>query len=86
MLGILLVAAVVGLLVQQSRVQDLRGQNDVLVGELFTARSALDAYGARFIEVRESVEGLQAQLQQLDLLVNADPLEAAPEPIAAPAD
>ena len=90
LLGLLLVAAVVGLLVQQSRVQALQGQNDALAGELFTARSALDAYGARFAEVRESVEGLQGQLEQLGLLVNADPLQAAPEPgaepVAGPAD
>jgi hypothetical protein len=77
LLAVLLVAAVAGLVVQGSRVQALQAKNAELSGELFTARSALDAYASRFAEVRQSIGGLQAQIAELEALVSADPLEAA---------
>jgi uncharacterized protein HemX len=76
------VAASAGLVVQMQRAGELRGTVAALEGELFTTRTALDAYEVRFDEVRDSVGGLQAQLEQLNALVNADPLA---EPAAADA-
>ncbi len=78
----LVVAASAGLIVQTQRAGELQGTVEVLEGELFTTRTALDAYEVRFDEVRDSVGSLQAQLEQLNALVSADPL-ADP---AAPAE
>lgn len=77
----LFIAASAGLLVQTQRAGELQGAVRALEGELFTARTALDAYETRFEEVRDSVGSLRAQLEQLNALVNADPLAepAAPE-------
>jgi len=80
LLVVLAIAATAGLVAQTLRVGALQGENEVLAGELFTTRSALDAYVARFAEVRESIDGLQAQIEQLDSLVSADPLAPPPEP------
>jgi uncharacterized protein HemX len=79
----LALAVTVGLVIQTQRAGELEGTIAALEGELFTTRTALDAYEARFEEVRDSVGSLQAQLEALNALVNADPLEVAPE---APAD
>jgi uncharacterized protein HemX len=76
--------ALVGLVVQTQRAGELAGRNEELAGELFTARTALDAYGQRFEEVRASVGGLQAEIEQLNALVSADPLAAAPAAEADP--
>jgi hypothetical protein len=38
----------------------------------------------RFADVRDSIAGLQAQIEQLDALVSTDPLAPAPEPAAGP--
>ena len=73
-LAVLAIAAIVGLVAQTLRTRALQTENDALVGELFAARSALDAYVARFAEVRGSIEGLQAQLAELGSLVGEDPL------------
>jgi uncharacterized protein HemX len=73
-LAVLVIAAVVGLVAQTLRTRTLQAENEALVGELFATRSALDAYVARFAEVRDSIEGLQAQLTELDSLVSEDPL------------
>ena len=61
--------------------RELRQTVSALEGELFTTRTALDAYELRFSEVRDSVGSLKAQLEQLNALVNADPLAepAAPD-------
>lgn len=73
------IAMTAGLLVQTQRAGELEGTVDALEGELFTTQTALEAYETRFEEVRDSVGGLQAQLEALNALVNADPLaEAAP--------
>jgi hypothetical protein len=85
----LALAMTAGLVVQTQRAGELAGTIEALEGELFTTRTALDAYQARFDEVRDSVGGLRAQLEALNALVNADPLadplaEASPE--AAPAE
>ena len=81
----LVVAASAGLIVQTQRAGELQGTVEVLEGELFTTRTALDAYQVRFDEVRDSVGSLQAQLERLNALVSADPLAdpAAPDAAAA---
>jgi len=76
----LVVAASAGLVVQTQRAGEFQGTIDTLEGELFTTRPALDAYEARFEEVRDSVGGLRTQLEQLNALVNADPLAEPAEP------
>jgi hypothetical protein len=76
----LVVVAAAGLVVQTQRAGELQGAVELLEGELFTTRTALDAYEARFDEVRDSVGSLRAQLEQLNALVNADPLS---EPAAS---
>ena len=78
----LVVVAAAGLVVQTQRAGELQGAVELLEGELFTTRTALDAYEARFDEVRDSVGSLQAQLEQLNALVSADPLA---DPLADPA-
>ena len=79
LLVVLSIALVAGLVAQTLRVQALQQENEELTGELFATRSALDAYAARFAEVRESVDGLLAQFKELDALVSADPLAPPPE-------
>ena len=64
-----------GLVTQGVRLQALQRKNSELSGELFTARTALEAYVARFTEVRESIGGLQEKIDELEALVSADPLE-----------
>ena len=81
LLSVLAIAAFVGLVVQTQRAGELQGTIEALEGELFTTRTALDAYESRFDEVRHSVGSLQAQLEQLSALVSADP--AAEEPLSA---
>ena len=81
----LVIVAVAGLGAQTVRTRALQAENAVLAGELFTTRSALDAYVARFAEVRLSLDGLRAQVEQLDALVSADPLAPAAE-VAVPGD
>jgi hypothetical protein len=78
LLVVLSIAVMVGLVAQTLRARALQQANEVLTGELFATRSALDAYVARFAEVRESIDGLQTQLEQLDALVSADPLAPPP--------
>jgi len=73
------IALLAGLVAQTLRAGSLREANEALTGELFATRSALDAYVDRFAEVRESIDGLQVQLQQLDALVSADPLAPPPD-------
>jgi hypothetical protein len=85
LLVVLLLAVSAGLVIQTQHAGDLRGTVEVLEGELFTTRTALDAYGVRFDEVRDSVGSLQAQLEQLNALVNADPLAEAAEAASAEA-
>ena len=80
LLVVLSIALVAGLVAQTLRVQALQQENEALTGELFAARSALDAYATRFAEVRESVDGLLARFEELDALVSADPLAPPPEP------
>jgi len=78
----------IGLYIQGEKVRTLSRENAALTGELFTARSALEAYAGRFSEVRESVAGLQARLAELGDLVSEDPVTgapAAPRAEAAPA-
>jgi uncharacterized protein HemX len=82
LLVVLVIVAVAGLAAQTVRTRTLEAENAALAGELFATRSALDAYVARFAEVRLSLDGLRAQVEQLDALVSADPL--APAPDAAP--
>jgi len=72
------IALLAGLVGQTLRAGSLKEANEELTGELFAARSALEAYAARFAEVRESINGLQAQLEQLDALVSSDPLAPPP--------
>jgi hypothetical protein len=88
LLAVLALAALAGLVAQTQRARTLQGENVALSGELFATRTALDAYVARFAEVRESIDGLQAQLEQLDVLVSGDPLapppELEPEPVSEP--
>jgi hypothetical protein len=79
----LFIAASAGLVVQTQHAGELQGTIEALEGELFTTRSALDAYEVRFGEVRDSVASLQAQLERLNALVNADPLS---EPAAPGSD
>ena len=85
LLVVLSIALLAGLLAQTLRAGALQEANEELTGELFATRSALDAYVARFTEVRESIDGLQVQLEQLDALVSADPLAPPPEPETEPA-
>jgi hypothetical protein len=80
LLVVLSIALLAGLVVQTLRAGSLREANEALSGELFATRAALDAYVDRFAEIRESIGGLQLQLQQLDALVSADPLAPAPAP------
>jgi hypothetical protein len=89
LLVVLVIAALAGLAAQTVRNRALQDENAALVGELFATRSALDAYVARFAEVRRSLDGLRTQVDQLDALVSVDPLAAAPEAAAetaAPGD
>jgi len=76
----LAVAALAGLVVQTQHAGELEETVGALEGELFTARTALDAYQVRFDEVRDSVGSLRAQLEQLNALVTQDPLAASAEP------
>jgi hypothetical protein len=76
----------IALVLQAEKVRSLTARNAELAGELFTARSALEAYAARFVEVRETVGGLQAQLEQLSVLVNEDPVTRESVAPAAGAD
>jgi hypothetical protein len=78
LLVVLSIALLAGLVAQTLRAGALQEANEELTGELFATRSALDAYVARFAEVRESIDGLQVQLEQLDALVSADPLAPPP--------
>ena len=80
LLVVLSIALLAGLVAQTLRAGALRDANEALTGELFATRSALDAYVERFAEVRESIDGLQVQLEQLDALVSADPLVPPPGP------
>ena len=77
-------AATAGLAYQTLNAQALQDRNEALAGELFATRSALDAYVGRFADVKDSIAGLQAQIEQLDALVSTDPLAPAPEPTAGP--
>jgi uncharacterized protein HemX len=79
----LFVAASSGLVLQTQRAGELQGTVEALEGQLFTTRTALDAYEVRFEEVRDSVGSLQTQLEQLNALVNADPLAEPAAPDAA---
>ena len=79
LLAVLSIALLAGLVAQTLRVQALEQENEELTGELFATRSALDAYADRFAEVRESVDALLAQFEELDALVNSDPLAPPPE-------
>jgi hypothetical protein len=79
LLVVLLLAVSAGLVIQTQHAGELRGTVQALEGELFTTRTALDAYEVRFDEVRDSVGSLQAQLEQLNALVNADPLAESAE-------
>jgi hypothetical protein len=85
LLVVLLFAVSAGLVIQTQHAGELRGTVEVLEGELFTTRTALDAYEARFDEVRDSVGSLKAQLEQLNALVNADPLAESAESASAEA-
>jgi hypothetical protein len=69
-----LIASSAGLVVQTQHAGELQGAIETLEGELFTTRTALDAYEVRFGEVRDSVGSLKTQLEQLSALVSADPL------------
>jgi hypothetical protein len=80
LLVVLSIALLAGLVAQTLRAGALQDANEALTGELFATRSALDAYVSRFTEVRESIDGLQVQLEQLDALVSADPLAPPPGP------
>ena len=80
----LMLAVAVSLLLQFEKVRSLEAKNAVLAGELFTARMALEAYTTRFVEVRQTVGGLQLQLEQLSALVHEDPVTH--EPVAPAAD
>jgi len=73
------IALLAGLVAQTLRAGSLREANEALTGELFATRSALNAYVERFAEVRQSIDGLQVQLERLDALVSADPLEPLPD-------
>jgi hypothetical protein len=84
LLVVLSIALLAGLVAQTLRAGALQDANEALTGELFATRSALDAYVARFAEVRESIDGLQVQLEHLDALVSADPLAPPPEPETGP--
>jgi uncharacterized protein HemX len=79
LLAVLSIAVLAGLVAQTLRVQSLQQENEELTGELFATRSALDAYAARFAEVRQSVDALLVQFEKLDALVNSDPLTPPPE-------
>jgi uncharacterized protein HemX len=85
LLAVLALAALAGLVAQTQRARMLQGENDALSGELFATRTALDAYVARFAEVRESIDGLQVQLEQLDALVSGDPLAPPSGAVSDPA-
>ena len=76
----LTLAVAVWLLLQFEKVRSLEAKNAVLAGELFTARTALEAYSARFVEVRATVGGLQLQLEQLSALVSEEPVAPASDP------
>jgi len=76
-LALTLVTAL-SLALQVEKVRSLEARNAVLAGELFTARTALEAYSTRFAEVRQTVGGLQAQLEQLNALVSEDPVTREP--------
>lgn len=77
-----LIASSVGLAVQTQHAGELQGAVETLEGELFTTRTALDAYEVRFGEVRDSVGSLKTQLEQLNALVSADPLAETVAPVS----
>jgi ubiquinone biosynthesis protein UbiJ len=78
----LAVIAVAGFAVQTERVRELQSRNATLEGELFSTRSALAAYADRFDVVRDTVAGLNAQLERLSSLVSEDPVPDSPPPVA----
>jgi len=70
---------------QSQRVLALESTNAVLAGELYSTRTALDAYTERFSAVRETVAGLNAQLDALNALVSEDPASPGSPPASPPA-
>ena len=60
-----------------TEVTTLSAKVTTLTGELATARGNVDAYHGRLVEIRGAVTTLQAQLGELDELVERDPLADA---------
>jgi len=74
--------SLIGHAYQSQRLVDLRAANAALAGELYSTRAALDAYTDRFSAVRDTVAGLNAQIDALNALVAEEPeaATAAPAP------
>ena len=72
LLGILLALALVGFGIESRRAAELSGRVELLSAELGATQAALRAHRSHLDEVRASVAELQ-------MLVERDPLSAAPE-------
>jgi hypothetical protein len=86
-LVLLAATASIAFAIQTERVRVLQASNAGLQGEIFSTRTALAAYTDRFAVVRDTVAGLQAQLDALNSLVSDDPTaadSATAEPTMSP--
>jgi hypothetical protein len=87
LLVLLAATASIAFAIQTERVRVLQASNAGLQGEIFSTRTALAAYTDRFAVVRDTVAGLQAQLDALNSLVSDDPTaadSATAEPTMSP--
>ncbi|MGE4653296.1 MAG: hypothetical protein AAEJ53_20610 [Myxococcota bacterium] len=81
-LGVLLAAALLGLLAQSWRAQELSSQVGALEGHLASAQRLIERHEMHLQRVQGSVGALLVEVQELDALVHAPPTDAgtAPEP------
>ncbi len=76
LLAVILTASVAIIAVQTRRLDRLSVQVETLETELSTAHGALQRYESRFVEIRESVGTLRAQLGELEGLIEQPPAPA----------
>ena len=81
-LGVLLAAALLGLLAQSWRAQELSSQVGALEGHLASAQRLIERHEMHLQRVQGSVGALLVEVQELDALVHAPPTDAGttPEP------
>jgi hypothetical protein len=87
LLGLLLLLALAGLVLESRRAAELGARVEGLSAELQASRASLDAHRRHLGQVRASVEALEASLAELRALVSRDPAPADPAapPPEAPA-